>query len=152
MQTDDRICPKTGRRIPARRRRFWLVVATGVGSMLWFLLRVLPKPSRATYPCQRVAATTAVGFLAWLVGAAGLGALCRKVSHRLSGATVITALASGAALVGTAAWMLFAQPAGVVMAAYTTWTPTEGANAPMGQARGIFPGRVVWAYDPLATL
>ncbi len=28
------------------------------------------------------------------------------------------------------------------------WTPTEPANQPIGQAKGIFPGRVVWMHDP----
>ena len=31
------------------------------------------------------------------------------------------------------------------------WIPSEPANQPMGEARGIFPGRVVWVRDPAAT-
>jgi len=30
-------------------------------------------------------------------------------------------------------------------------SPLEEPNTPMGEAKGIFPGRVVWAYNPLAT-
>jgi len=29
------------------------------------------------------------------------------------------------------------------------WKPTEPANQPIGQAKGICPGRVVWMHDPL---
>jgi hypothetical protein len=38
----------------------------------------------------------------------------------------------------------------VARAADTTarWTPTEPPNQPIGQAKGIFPGRVVWIHDP----
>jgi len=28
------------------------------------------------------------------------------------------------------------------------WTPTEPPNQPLGHAKGIFPGRVVWIHDP----
>ena len=34
----------------------------------------------------------------------------------------------------------------------TPWTPTDPPNTPMGVARGIYPGRVVWVWDPAATL
>jgi uncharacterized protein (DUF362 family) len=30
------------------------------------------------------------------------------------------------------------------------WTPTDPANQPIGQAKGVFPGRVVWVHDPNA--
>ena len=35
----------------------------GLVSFVWFLLRVLPKPSRATYPCQRLSFPLAPGFI-----------------------------------------------------------------------------------------
>ena len=28
------------------------------------------------------------------------------------------------------------------------WTPTDPPNKPIGQAKGIFPGRVVWLHEP----
>ena len=31
------------------------------------------------------------------------------------------------------------------------WIPDDPPNSPVGKARGIFPGRVVWARDPAAT-
>jgi hypothetical protein len=41
----------------------------GFLSFAWFLVRVLPKPSRAAYPCQRAAAPLASSFVMWLVAA-----------------------------------------------------------------------------------
>ncbi len=38
---------------------------------LWFLVRVIPKPSRATYPCMQVAAPVMSGFVIWLMAVAG---------------------------------------------------------------------------------
>jgi len=34
--------------------------------------------------------------------------------------------------------------------AFAEWKPTDPPNQPMGTGRGIFPGRVVWVYDPAA--
>jgi hypothetical protein len=33
-----------------------LFIIMGVASTLWFLIRVIPKPQRAAYPCMRAAA------------------------------------------------------------------------------------------------
>jgi uncharacterized protein (DUF362 family) len=41
---------------------------SGLASLIWFLIRVIPKPSRAAYPCQRVAFPVATAFLIWLFG------------------------------------------------------------------------------------
>jgi len=53
------VCPKTGKYLGPNRKYPWLIwlfPIAGLLSLIWFLIRVLPKPSRATYPCQRVAA------------------------------------------------------------------------------------------------
>ena len=64
-------CPKSGRLTGFRgdtRLAKILFPAMGVLAIGWFLFRVVPKPSRAAYPCQRVAAGIGTGFLAYLVG------------------------------------------------------------------------------------
>ena len=69
-----KVCPKTGRRIDGGRKYWWLAwvfPVAGLVSLIWFLLRVIPKPSRATYPCQRFAAPVAGGFVVWLAGIVG---------------------------------------------------------------------------------
>lgn len=38
-----------------------------------------------------------------------------------------------------------------VPGASAVFTPSEGANLPMGSAFGVRPGRVAWAFDPAAT-
>ena len=40
----------------------------GIMSLIWFLVRVIPKPSRAAYPCMRVAAPMASTFVIYLIG------------------------------------------------------------------------------------
>ncbi len=62
------VCPKTGKiieRIPQTRFAGWLWPVTGLAALVWFGLRVVPKPSRANYPCQRLAAPIAFSFLTW---------------------------------------------------------------------------------------
>ena len=45
-----------------------IVFFVGLGALIWFLIRVIPKPSRATYPCQRAAFPIATTFVIWLTG------------------------------------------------------------------------------------
>ena len=59
----------------------WLLPIVGFLALIWFLLRVIPKPSRTLYPCQRVAFPLAAGFIAWLLGlTAGLFIAWRKLN------------------------------------------------------------------------
>ena len=39
----------------------------GLASVIWMLIRIIPKPSRAEYPCMKVAAPIASGFLVYIV-------------------------------------------------------------------------------------
>ena len=59
----------------------WILPITGLFALIWFLIRVIPKPSRATYPCQRVAFPLASGFVIWLAGAIGSIATIRKAKR-----------------------------------------------------------------------
>lgn len=60
-----------------------------------------------------------------------------------------TKLGAAAVLAAPAVWTArAAQPADA--AAATRWTPVEPPNRPIGQAKGIFPGRVVWIHRPEA--
>jgi len=42
-------------------------------------------------------------------------------------------------------------PAAAVAAPQPLWTPSDGANHPMGVGKGVFPGRVTWIRDLAAT-
>ncbi|MGQ9648795.1 MAG: hypothetical protein ACUVXJ_01645 [Phycisphaerae bacterium] len=123
----------------------WLFPIAGLLSLAWFLARVLPKPSRVTYPCQRVAAPMAGGFVLWIVGAITSAFAYRKARALLEQARLKLALACFAVVV----------VAGVIAVYYTPDRFAEAANpepnVPIGEAKGIFPGRVVWVHDPDAT-
>jgi hypothetical protein len=57
----------------------------GCAALAWFLLRVIPKPSRAAYPCQRAAFPVASAFVLWIgASLAGLFSLAglRQIVRR----------------------------------------------------------------------
>ena len=140
-----RRCPKTGRLIgpsPAGRWSRWLFSVAGLVSLLWFVFRVIPKPSRAAYPCQRVAAPVAGGFVLWLSGLA----------------ISAYAYSKGKASILRSRWGragVFAAIGVVGCFVVVTNLPKPPVKAdplqPIGVAKGIHPGRVVWVWNPGAT-
>jgi hypothetical protein len=51
-------------RIPAKIT----FIIVGLVSVVWFLVRVIPKPQRATYPCVRATAPWASAFVIYILG------------------------------------------------------------------------------------
>lgn len=148
------VCQKSGRIVgfhvpPWVLRR--LLPLLGLVALLWYFVRVLPKPSRALYPCQRVAAPLAWGFLGWLLSFAAAVVAAGKAKRYLWQARY--GLAAACALVAAiAAWHSLQTSCFVARAADgRRWTPTDPPNSPIGVARGIYPGRVVWVRDASAT-
>ena len=142
-----RRCPKSGRIAGIRRdvaRPRVLLPLLGLLAIAWFLLRVIPKPSRAAYPCQRIAAGLGAGFLANLVSFVAALAGFRFLHRRGAriAATCFVAVLSATVYVGLA---VSDQPTAPVL------QPAEGPNRPMGTAKGIFPGRVTWTQDFTST-
>ncbi len=140
-------CPKTGKVVNRQFKPWlaWLLPIAGLVSLIWFLIRVIPKPSRAAYPCQRVAFPLASGFVIWLTGITAAAAAFKKA--RLSFTRRRYALALTCAAASIAAIFLAAS----LTNDSTAPAAEHEANKPIGTARGIFPGRVVWAHDPQAT-
>ena len=146
------ICPKTGKVIRLKdkhRWAIWLFPITGFLALVWFLLRVVPKPSRAAYPCQRVAAPLASGFLVWLSGTAGSIIACRKARRLFHQSRYVVAGICVAAAV-MMIWWAIGMTGPRAMADAPPFNPTD-LNMPIGVAKGIYPGRVVWVFDPNAT-
>lgn len=123
----------------------------GFGALIWFLIRVIPKPIRASYPCQRAAFPIATSFVLWVVGSAsGMFASLRKSRWLDRGPWRIAAALT---LVGLSFGVWFSRGKGISasdIAAHYNYVPQQ-RNCPIGVARGIFAGRVVWAHDPKAT-
>lgn len=149
-------CPKTGRITGLdtikSKTSLWLWILLGVASVIWVLIRVVPKPSRATYPCQKVAQPIAAGFITWLLGLIGssiiirkAGKLFKKQRYFVGAICFVTALMVGFLTFGNTG-DIAASTVNFVTSP-TSFVPTDSANSPMGTAQGINPGRVVWVYD-----
>ena len=135
----------------SQRHGFWakcLWWISGCFALLWFLIRVIPKPTRATYPCQRAAFPVASSFVAYLLGGGIIAAAFKKAQRHARQTRYVLAGLCIAIGVGTAGLMMGVHARQTQAAAYV---PPDAANSPIGLAQGLYPGRVVWAHDPNAT-
>jgi len=123
----------------------WIFPLAGFISLIWFLIRVIPKPSRALYPCQRAAFPLASGFIASLLGFGASVLAFKKAKLNFARQRYIVGLLC-AVLSVTAVWIAM-----TTTAEKTVLAEPQPVNQPMGVAKGINPGRVVWVHDPDAT-
>jgi len=138
-----------------------VLIAIGLGALIWFLIRVIPKPSRATYPCQRAAFPLATAFVIWLTGLVSsyfgikyIGNIFRKYRWVgvVSSVLIIVVLSFWVTIIPSGIYDSYAAKID------TTYRPAVGfdwkpgvSNEPIGVAQGIFPGRVVMSRNPEAT-
>jgi hypothetical protein len=127
----------------------------GLVSLLWFLIRVIPKPSRATYPCMKVAMPLAFSFLIYLSTLSATVLFFRKAMaqfrtfrYKYALLFFVISITFGA---GTLIYQALPSAASEVRSHAGLFKDPLGPNSPIGTPKGIYPGRVVWAYNPEAT-
>jgi hypothetical protein len=120
----------------------------GLSSLIWFLIRVIPKPTRATYPCMRVAAPMASSFVVYLLGLASSLFFLKKARKYFMETRYVLFLVM--LFFGISIFFFTSVNSDKKAYAYNR-TSLEGPNQPMGSGKGIFPGRVVWIHDADAT-
>lgn len=131
------------KKIPAK----FIFLAGGLLATIWFLVRVIPKPSRATYPCMRAAAPLMSGFIIYLLSLTASVVAFRKARDRYLNARYMAAasfILTGM-VVASVAFVSKGKPV------YANPGLLLNANQPVGEAKGINPGRVVWSWEPNAT-
>lgn len=129
-----------------------IFIITGLLATIWFLVRVIPKPSRAGYPCMRAAAPLMSGFVLYMLALTSSVFAFRKSKALFRNRNYLAA---------TALLVIAVAAAGTFFAVHNQKTvyatpaianePPDGANNPMGTPQGIVQGRVVWAFNPKAT-
>ena len=124
-------------------RWFWLLF--GFFSTIWFLIRVIPKPSRAAYPCQRIAFPLTSGFVVWLTGMIVSALAFHKAKKAFARACYVVGFLCVFTSI-TAAWLALSH-----LEEKTSLAAEPIPNAPIGTPKGHHPGRVVWVHDPSAT-
>jgi uncharacterized protein (DUF362 family) len=121
-------------------------ITLGISSTIWFLIRVIPKPQRATYPCMRAAAPIMSTFVIWLLTLSGSVFAFKKAKNHFRKARYIYA-ASFFTVAVVCTLLCLANRTEVVNASSVDANSVL-SNSPVGVEHGIFPGRVVWVFDP----
>ena len=135
------------RKITLFMKKFWFRITfftIGLGSLIWFLIRVIPKPSRINYPCMKATTPLAYSFVAYLLSLGTFTFVMKKARERFKQARYV--LATMFVLVGLAAGIVTVVNNGGLVKANVTaddFQDPQTGNQPMGQAKGLFPGRVV---------
>jgi hypothetical protein len=147
-----KVCPKTGRFIGVKQltglsRLLFPII--GIAAMVWILIRVIPKPSRLSYPCVRTAMPIASGFIGYLamLGLSTIVFFRSKKSFRYYPVFFL-----GSFIVcGISGFLLFDNGFLYKEVVLTGDAPVE-ANQPLGVAKGMpgKEGRVVWVHNPNA--
>ena len=127
-----------------------IFIGLGVSATLWFLIRVIPKPSRATYPCMQTVSPFMSAFVIYLLSLwGGITAFRKTKQYFLQKKIGLACLCLSTLLVGALAFtsnnieVVFAQDVKKEKAVMML-----SPNVPKGEAKGINPGRVAWAYAP----
>ncbi len=128
-----------------------LFFVIGFLSTLWFLIRVIPKPSRATYPCMKATAPFMSAFVIYIMSLGGAAIALKSFRQSLMqskylAAFVLLITAATLYLVSTTTFIFpsMARSAATIKGDFLP-------NKPIGTAQGIFPGRVVWMWNANAT-
>ncbi|RLF58622.1 MAG: hypothetical protein DRN27_04915 [Thermoplasmata archaeon] len=120
----------------------------GLISVVWFVIRVFPAPHRSQYPCQQLAIPFALGYIAfWSVLVFGFITWVKKVQTKtfaVSPSILIVFI-----LLFSISSISFANVSQLGTSQYQPWDPIP--KQPIGVPTGIFPGRVVWTWNPDAT-
>lgn len=128
-------------------------MAIGISSTVWFLVRVIPKPQRASYPCIKAAAPIMSSFVVYIISLGGIPLLFKKTVLNFQKARYWSAL--GGIALGFSLLLAFnLNDAPKIYANIfdnSVHELDETPNTPIGVGKGIFPGRVVWVMDKDAT-
>ncbi len=120
----------------------------GLFSFIWILIRIIPKPSRATYPCVQAAYPFAGSFLVYL---AGLLTSAYAYTRALANFRKRQYFVFFSLLVASIISSIFISSGSKENYAATFKTAFVESNKPMGEPKGVIPGRVVWFHHPGAT-
>jgi hypothetical protein len=121
-------------------------IILGISSTVWFLIRVIPKPQRAAYPCMKAAAPLMSTFVIYLLSFSGSFLAFEKAKRHFKKSKY--AYAAIFFTIATLSAILFITNKTDDVYASTTDSNSVMPNSPIGVEHGIFPGRVVWVFDP----
>jgi hypothetical protein len=121
----------------------------GLAALIWFLIRVIPKPSRVNYPCIKASMPLAASFVLYVMSLTSTMYVFKKARKFLWEAKYV--LFTITLLIGIALSLITTALNNQKARASYMSTAYTGANQPIGVGKGVFPGRVAWVHDVNAT-
>ncbi len=127
-------------------KRRWFFPIIGIIALIWFLLRVIPKPSRASYPCQRAAFPVAAAFVIYFTGILGSSVIFRKSAELFKKSRYVPAVLVLILALLVIVHLNFLDPGEVFSKSMeaAVFLP----NQPIGESTGEMTGKVVWVWNP----
>ncbi|BBE18798.1 hypothetical protein AQPE_2966 [Aquipluma nitroreducens] len=125
-----------------------IFLSLGIATTVWFLIRVIPKPQRAAYPCMQASAPVMSGFVIYLLTLTGTFKAFRLAQLNFKKARYFYFIAFLVVAFGGSIAFFVQNPENVFANSTPEWIITP--NAPVGTSHGINPGRVVWVHNPKA--
>ena len=129
----------------------YMFIILGIASTIWFLFRVIPKPSRASYPCVKAVAPFMSGFVIYLLSLGSISLILRKISGRIRNPFSFASIVLFLLFFAFAVISITSDTAAVSAQDKVLKGPQDSPNSPLGIGRGVNPGLVVWAWNPDAT-
>ncbi len=124
-----------------------IFILMGITSTIWFLIRVIPKPHRASYPCMQAASPIMSGFILWILSSTTAvftfkraGQYYKNSRYLIGGIFLLTGIIAGVVSISVNTSQINAT-------SLDYYTP----NTPIGQAQGQNPGRVSWVWNSHST-
>ncbi|MCK5462479.1 MAG: hypothetical protein KAI95_05660, partial [Bacteroidales bacterium] len=110
-------------------------ILVGLASTTWFLMRVIPKPSRAAYPCMRAAAPFMSGFVVYLLGLSASVVFFKYAREKIRNARYLPAgiLFIAGIMAGS---LVLIKPDNKVTAGSLAADVIHPSNEPMGEGKG----------------
>jgi len=127
----------------------------GIAAIIWFIVRVLPRPDRLRYPCQQIGISVAIGYIAfwsiiWSALFHGMALWIKQVKLKTS--VVAPVVLISFVMIFSVSSNIFAENYVIKSndeEIFSYWDPIP--NEPIGTPYGYKPGRVVWGWNPNAT-
>ncbi|MCK4750379.1 MAG: hypothetical protein KAT15_25155, partial [Bacteroidales bacterium] len=111
----------------------------GIAATVWFLVRVIPKPSRAGYPCMKAAAPFMSGFVIYLLGISASWFSFKKFRQSVRKSRYLVGSVFLVVSISTFAFVLLKDSKETIANALA---PTDNtfpvvSNLPIGEAKGL---------------